>query len=333
MANAGMYPETVMRKPALTFVVLCFSMLLCHGKAYFYSQDELIRKAEVIVIIDLGEPVIPKAEAVDPFMEADDGRRGKTWNYRQCAKAKVIEVIKGKIDGKFMMYGGETFICAQCNLGKGRFLAFLTKDGKMWVGANWHLSLRPVTDGKIEWFPPNEQRYPMTMQAQDAVLGQVRRVLVEGGGEADAEPGTTIPARLRAVAETEQVIAGSLIDAFASLLGAKPENLKPAEQQLIRSLVAKQVGVAKAMGIIEKELGWLSGRDGGAESKVLLMAMQDAQVTAGLDQTAKKIAANYLYAASEDAMSWSKLLGGWADDLEGKPSAEEAGKAEEGNER
>lgn len=146
-----------------------------HGKAHFFSRSELVQKSLVIAIIDLGEPGPSKSNAdADPFV---DQAHGTTWSYQKSAKAKVVRIIKGGIPAEFILHGNETFICAQCSLSKGRFLAFLQKDKDLWVGTNWHLSLRPIKDGKIEWFDGEDLMKPMTLQPEAAVLADVRKLL------------------------------------------------------------------------------------------------------------------------------------------------------------
>jgi len=146
-----------------------------HGKAYFFKRSELVQKSLVIAIIDLGEPEPSKSNAgADPFV---DQAVGATWAYQKSAKAKVVRTIKGDIPAEFVLHGDETFICAQCRLSKGRFLAFLQKDKDLWVGTNWHLSLRPVKEGKIEWYDGEDLMKPMTLQPEAAVLADVRKLL------------------------------------------------------------------------------------------------------------------------------------------------------------
>jgi hypothetical protein len=60
-------------------------------------------------------------------------------------------LLKGDLPETFTIYGAESFICARCPLSKGLFLAFLKKDRGLWTGSNWHLSLRSITDGKLDW--------------------------------------------------------------------------------------------------------------------------------------------------------------------------------------
>jgi hypothetical protein len=144
------------------------------GKAYFFSRTELIQKAMAIAIVEIEEPEPAKPignDKQDPF--AEDGATGKTWVYGQQAKVRVQKVLKGDLPKEFTLYGQESFICAQCALTKGRFLAFLTKDGDMWVGANWHLSLRPIQNEQVEWYVTDEQRYPLKFQRFDDVVAEV----------------------------------------------------------------------------------------------------------------------------------------------------------------
>ena len=145
------------------------------GKAYFFSRSELIDKAQIIAIVVIEEPEVAKPakeESRDPF--AKDGATGKNWTYSKQAKIRVEKIIKGKIPDEAILYGQESFICAQCILSKGRFLAFLSKDENLWVGANWQLSLRPIREGEVEWYVSEKQRYPMRFQKLEEVLTQIR---------------------------------------------------------------------------------------------------------------------------------------------------------------
>ena len=181
-----------MRAILLILTVSLVSSLSAFGKAYFFTRSELIEKAVVIAIVTIGEPepAKPLGESIDPF--ADESRAsGKTWTYAQQAKVRVEQVLKGKIPNEFVMYGQESFICAQCPLSKGRFLAFLSKDGDLWIGANWQLSLRPIRDKKAEWYVSDNQRYPMKFQKLDAVIAQVHAALKNQKSEVAAEQPAT----------------------------------------------------------------------------------------------------------------------------------------------
>lgn len=136
------------------------------AKAYFQNETELVTKSATIAIIEIAEP-------------QPSDKKGTTWTYRQSASAKVITRIKGDIPDTFTLHGDETFICAQCQLRAGRFLAFLNRDGALWVGANWQLSLRPIKDEKIEWYVVSEQRPAMAYQPSDKVLQRIRELLAK----------------------------------------------------------------------------------------------------------------------------------------------------------
>jgi hypothetical protein len=145
-----------------------------HAKAYFHTRSELIRNAEVIAIVSIGEP-----EATKPKGRFDEGPKGSHWTYGQQAKVHVERLLKGQIEDDFVMYGGESFICASCVLTKGKFLAFLKKDGGLWAGANWQLSLRPVRDQQVEWYVSEEQRFPMEFQNLDEVVTSIQTAIKE----------------------------------------------------------------------------------------------------------------------------------------------------------
>ncbi|MFN0129497.1 MAG: hypothetical protein ACKV19_22755 [Verrucomicrobiales bacterium] len=135
-----------------------------HAKAYFQTESELVTQSTAIAIIELSDPV-------------DSDQKGGTWTYRKSASAKVIDRVAGTIPDTFTLFGDETFICAQCHLVAGRYLAFLRRDGDLWAGANWNLSLRPLKENMIEWYTAPERRFPMTFQPRANVIGRVRELL------------------------------------------------------------------------------------------------------------------------------------------------------------
>lgn len=134
------------------------------AKAYFQTETELVTKATAIAVIEIAEPTRTE-------------QKGAIWTYRQTATAKVLDRIKGNLPDAIALFGDETFICAQCHLAAGRYLAFLSRDGDLWVGANWQLSLRPVKADMIEWYAAPEQRHAMTFQPADSVLKRVRHLM------------------------------------------------------------------------------------------------------------------------------------------------------------
>jgi hypothetical protein len=189
-----------MKTLAFALTVSVVSSLSSFGKAYFFTRSELIEKAEVIAIVTIEEPEAAKSvgESIDPFADATSAS-GKNWTYSQQAKVRVEKTLKGKIPDEVVMYGKESFICAQCTLSKGRFLAFLTKDGDLWVGANWQLSLRPIQGEDVEWYLTEEQRYPMKFQKMDDVVLQIQAALKKQQSE---QAGAGQPAT-RSVSDSE----------------------------------------------------------------------------------------------------------------------------------
>ncbi len=134
------------------------------AKAYFQNEVELVTKADAIAIVELSEPAAAE-------------QKGEHWTYRQSATVKVALMLKGELPEKFTIYGDETFICAQCRLTSGRYLAFLRKDGKLWAGSNWHLSLRPVRNEQIEWFDQAEKLHSLKFQPSETVLKRIRNIM------------------------------------------------------------------------------------------------------------------------------------------------------------
>lgn len=143
------------------FIVLCSLSTQAFAKAYFQTKQEMIEKAEAIAIIEIS--------AV-----RDSDAKGKVWNYRTRGTAKVEETLKGELLKEFTIHGAETFICASCPVTNGRFIAFLKKDGNLWTGSNWHLSLRPIKDGMVEWYVADDNRYQMKPTALNTVLAEIK---------------------------------------------------------------------------------------------------------------------------------------------------------------
>jgi hypothetical protein len=133
------------------------------AKAYFAGKKEMISRSEAIAVVKITK--VEKADA-----------KGNVWTYRQRATGEVKQTLKGKLPKEISLYGQETFICAQCQFAEGEFLLFLRQDGDKWVGANWHLSIRPITDKDVEWYVDdksiNQKKAPL-----DDVLKEVRDIV------------------------------------------------------------------------------------------------------------------------------------------------------------
>lgn len=131
--------------PALLLVLalLSFTAPRAFSKAYYAGENEMIFRSEVIAVVD-----ISKVESAKLKREH--------WTYSEVADATVEQPLKGTLEKQVQLYGGEDFICAQVHFQPGRFLVFLKRDGELLVGSNWHLSIRPIKNGKVEWYTPGE---------------------------------------------------------------------------------------------------------------------------------------------------------------------------------
>ncbi len=155
-------------------VVCCLSFQPeSFAKAYFAPKRQMIERAEAIAIVEIKEVV--KTDA-----------KGRIWTYRQKAVAKVTQTIKGELPENVDLYGGETFICAQCNFTEGKYLVFLRKDGDKWVGSNWHLSVRLIKGDTVEWYKDDT-----SIQLKDGiplkdVIEEIEKILKEQDAKNDS---------------------------------------------------------------------------------------------------------------------------------------------------
>jgi len=161
------------------------TLAISKGEPYFYDRLELVNCCPIIVVIDVEEP--EKETKSNSDTSGLDISQTPQWDYSQRAKAKVVRKLKGEIRDNFVLHGSENNIDAQCRLKKGRFLAFLTKDGIFWVGANWQLSLRPIVDNKIEWYVSDDKSLPMTFQAEKSVIDEIQARINEPTNSPKAE--------------------------------------------------------------------------------------------------------------------------------------------------
>ncbi len=130
------------------------------AKAYFADAKEMVEQSVAIAIVD-----IESVKAVE--------EKGSIWTYRERAQAKVQQQLKGSLPKNVQLFGQETFICAQVRFQPGRYLVFLKRDGDKLVGANWHLSVRPIKDGQVEWFSGKDRR-ELSWQPLSEVLEEIR---------------------------------------------------------------------------------------------------------------------------------------------------------------
>ncbi len=170
-----------MRWPLAILSLHLLAVLPGFGAAVFFKKADMVRNAVAIAIIEMEEP--RKVPGMDPFSKPK-----REDFYSQAAKVKVIETLKGTLPDSLVMYGGEHFICAQCTLKKGRYIAFFKRDGELWAGANWQNSLRPVTGGKVDWWKDSANPMNIMEMAPKPVneaIAEVRKILNAGSGSGE----------------------------------------------------------------------------------------------------------------------------------------------------
>jgi hypothetical protein len=130
------------------------------AKAYFAAEGEMVNTAEAIAIVE-----ITRVE--------ETTTKGEPFEFRQIAYAKVEQTLKGSLPESVKLLGDETFICARVHFAPGRQLVFLRRHGECFVGNNWHLSVRPIKDGQIEWFA-GERALELSWQPLESVLLRIK---------------------------------------------------------------------------------------------------------------------------------------------------------------
>lgn len=131
------------------------------AKAYFATRSEMVEKAEVIALLNLGE--------VENCQE-----RGQYFTYQEKCTAKVEKVYKGKLPRSITIFGAETFKCGQMRIIPGRAIVFLSKDTPLYHGCNWHLSLNHIDGNKINWMAKVDER-----RQQETTLFEAEKQLKE----------------------------------------------------------------------------------------------------------------------------------------------------------
>jgi len=137
--------------------ILIIGLLLpvtAHGKAYFAPKAEMISNSVVIAVVDITEvkSLVPN---------------------EQLVTATVKQTLAGKVDTIINFRVPCFYPCAIARVTKGTYLVFLSKDKQGLQGCNWHLSYRPVKDGRIEWYKINS-RHELEWRAIADVLQEVK---------------------------------------------------------------------------------------------------------------------------------------------------------------
>jgi hypothetical protein len=175
--RADLRVKTPMNTPrALTFVCPLAFVLACathaQAKAAYAAKAEMIKRCAAIAVVE-----VTAVETVEV--------KGQHWTYSQKSSAKVESVLKGDLpkNAAIAIHGQEDFICAQCRFPPGRYIVFLNLDAGLWVGSNWHLSVRPITTDKqgaqtVDWYAEDKSIATKPQPLAD-VLSDVKRHIAE----------------------------------------------------------------------------------------------------------------------------------------------------------
>ena len=142
--------------------ILITSLLLpaaAHAKAYFAPKAEMISNSVVIAVVDITE-----VKSLERNAQYGD----------QFVTATVKQTLAGKVGTKINFRVPCFFPCAITQVTNGTYLVFLSKDKQGLQGCNWHLSYRPVKDGKIEWYK-NDSPNELEWRADEEVLKEVKQ--------------------------------------------------------------------------------------------------------------------------------------------------------------
>jgi hypothetical protein len=170
------------------------------AKAYFAAEAEMVANCELIALV--------KVTAVNKQQAQGNHRK-----YSKVAEATVEKIWKGAAPKSILIYGGEDFICAQTPLAAGETLMFLNRDGAGYASSNWHLAIRPVKDGKVEYFDgPGLDK--LSWQDLNAVEERIRKQIGPPGAISQ------LPADLKIVANATQLESATASGANAGKIYA-----------------------------------------------------------------------------------------------------------------
>ncbi|MEI6654967.1 MAG: hypothetical protein WCP45_09380 [Verrucomicrobiota bacterium] len=131
------------------------------------------------------------------------------------------------------------------------------------------------------------------------------------------EAGTFVN-RLKKAATEEEAVAGTLIEGFASLLGARASDIDPKDARRLKEANRQQTDTASDVRWIQEDLGHYFARTEKDAFKQIFDAMRESKIDMGLDDVRSRLRDNHSYLATEGAKQWSAKLTEWAKKLEGE---------------
>lgn len=149
---------------------------------------------------------------------------------------------------------------------------------------------------------------------------------VEKANDANSrmEAGTFVN-RLKKAAGEEEAIAGTLIQAFESLLGAKASEVDPKDARSLANANKQQGDTASDVRWIQEDLGHYYARTEKAPFKEVFDAMRESKIDMGLEEVRGQLQDNHSYLATEGTKMWSAKLTEWAKKLEDEMNKDQQG--------
>ena len=138
------------------------------------------------------------------------------------------------------------------------------------------------------------------------------------------EAGTFIN-RLKKAATEEDAVAGSLIEAFASLLGAKASEIDPKDARRLKEASRQQTDTASDVRWIQEDLGHYFARTEKEPFKQIFDEMRESKIDMGLEDVRNRLRDIQAYLATEGAKQWGGKLSEWAKKLEGEMKKDQQG--------
>ena len=148
-----------MKRITAVLIVTAFLPAAAYAKAYFAPKREMISNAVVIAVVDITD-----VKRLEPDVRYGD----------QQAQAAVKQTLAGTAGTNITFRVPCFYPCAITQVTNGTYLVFLSKEKDGLQGNNWHLSYRPMKDGKIEWYI-NDSPYQLEWKPKEDVLKEVRK--------------------------------------------------------------------------------------------------------------------------------------------------------------
>ena len=138
------------------------------------------------------------------------------------------------------------------------------------------------------------------------------------------EAGTFVN-RLKKAATEEDAVAGSLIEAFASLLGTRASDIDPKDARRLKEANRQQTDTAGDVRWLQEDLGHYFARTEKEAFKQIFDEMRESKIDMGLEDVRNRLRDNHAYLATEGAKQWAGKLNDWAKKLEGEMKKDQQG--------